>query len=326
MRVIRITRFGGPEAFAEADIPPPAMGPNDLLIRVHAAGVNRADLLQRRGLYPPPAGFDPMLPGLEYAGIVEKAGAHTSLRRPGDRVMGLVAGGAYAQYLVVNERETLAIPDSASYSEAAAIPEAFLTAYRALFDLGGLTAGDSCLIRAATSSVGIAACQLAHWSGAVVIGTSRSSSRLARLEKLGLSYGCVDGEGSLVKRVRASAAFGVEVVLDLLGGGHLQDNLHCLRDEGRLVLVGMLAGTDGRFDLATALMRRLSVQGMTMRSLPLERRIDLVRRFERHILPLFDTKIIWPVLDDVYDWSDATAAHERMESGRHFGKIVLSLS
>ena len=326
MRAWCITRPGGPEVLKLEQLPDLLPGPEEVLIRVQAAGVNRADLLQRRGDYPAPPGFDPRIPGLEYAGVVEAAGPRCRLRKPGDAVMGLIGGGAYAEQLLAHERETIAVPTGLSMTQAAAVPEAFLTAYRALFLEGGLAHGEWCLIRAVTSGIGTAAVQLAHVFGSRSIGTNRSAARLGRVQALGLDAACVDGGEELVRRVtEITAGQGVSVVLDLVGGGHLAQNLACLRDDGTQVLVGAMAGREDHLDLGNVLRRRLTLRAMTMRSLPLERKIALARLFEQRLTPLFESRKLQPLVDRTVAFNDAPEAHRCMEAGAHLGKIVIAM-
>ncbi len=325
MRAVVIREPGEPEVLELQAVDTPQPGGAEVRIRVHAAGLNRADLLQRRGLYPPPPGVDERIPGLEYAGVVEALGPRTVSAQVGDRVMGLTGGAACADYVVVHERELLPVPADIPFTEAAAIPEVFMTAWRALFVEGGLRRGQWALVRAATSGVGQAAIQLIHALDARSIGTSRSAERLAKLQALGMDIGHVDGEGELTEVVRAADGEGVDVVLDLLGGGALQANLDALRPEGRMVVIGLLGGLDDRLDFTRLLMKRLTVQAMTMRSLPLERRIVLAVRFSSEILPLFEAGKLKPQVDSVYPLDAAADAHRHMENSGHFGKVILDL-
>ncbi|MGH8283508.1 MAG: NAD(P)H-quinone oxidoreductase [Gammaproteobacteria bacterium] len=326
MRAWCITQSGGPEVLKLEIVPVPQMGPEEVLVSLQAIGVNRADLLQRRGLYPAPPGFDARVPGMEYAGVVEQVGARCRLRHPGDAVMGIIGGGAYAERLVIHERETLRVPGQMTFTDAAAVPEAFLTAYRALYLEGGLVHGEWCLIRAATSGVGMAAVQLANVFGNRSIGTSRSAQRLEKVRASGLDAACVDSEDTLVECVRGiTCGEGVSVVLDLVGGGHLAENLACLREEGTQVLVGAMAGREDRIDLGGFLNRRLKLKAMTMRSQPLERKIELARLFVRRLTPMFESGKLRACVDTVVPFSQAPEAHRRMEAGGHLGKIVIAL-
>ena len=325
MKAWTITQAGTPEVLQWRDAPDPEMGPSDVRVRVHAAGLNRADLLQRQGLYPAPAGASRDVPGLEYAGVVEAVGSNVQERRVGDRVMGLIGGGAYAEQLVVHERETLTVPDTVSLTDAAAIPEAFLTAYRALFLEGGLQPGGWCLIRAATSGIGIAGMQLARAFGARTLGTSRSAQRLEQVRHWGLDATHADEQGPLLDTVRQHTGEGVQVILDLVGGGgHLQENMECLRPEGTQVVVGLMAGREDNLNMGMLLFRRLTLRAMTMRSLPVERRIALAQVFSDRLAPFFAEGRLKPVVDTVLPFDQAREAHQRMEAGEHTGKIVLS--
>ncbi|MCK8517153.1 NAD(P)H-quinone oxidoreductase [Methylonatrum kenyense] len=325
-RAWRLTGSGDVDVLALEEFEVPALGPLDVQVGVHAAGLNRADILQRRGIYPAPAGAPADIPGLEYAGRVEAVGARVTHRKPGDRVMGLVGGGAYAEQLVVNERETIAIPAGLSDTDAAATTEAFLTAYRALFIEGGLNAGDWCLIRAATSGIGIAAMQLSRYFGCRSIGTGRNRERLEAVAGYGLDALAVDGEDTLSGLVAEHAGDGVAVVLDLIGGsGAVKENLASLRPEGVQVLVGLMAGPKDQINLAPVLFRRLTLRAMTMRSLPLERRIELAQLFERRLSAAFSNGALRPVVDTTLPFEQAREAQQLMESGRHTGKIVLRM-
>ncbi len=307
------------------EIPTPEPGPSEILVRVVGVGINRADLLQVKGMYPAPPGTDQRIPGLEYSGIVEAVGSQVQLYRPGDRVMGLVPGAAYAEYVTVQEREAIPVPARLSLTEAAAVPEAFMTAYRAIFIEGELQAGQSCLIQPVTSGVGLAAAQLVHALGGTAIGSSRSAERLAQAQ--GVAVGIVDGQDDFVAQVReATGGQGVAVVLDMLGGGgRLSQTMRCVRDEGTIVLIGLMTGRDDRIDLGQFLQRRLTLKAMTMRSQGLEGRIAIARRFVDELLPLFERGALTPVLSGVHPFEQAPAALDIMAANSHYGKLVLTL-
>ncbi|WP_290648470.1 NAD(P)H-quinone oxidoreductase [Aquisalimonas sp.] len=325
MKAWTITQPGAADVLQLHDTPAPEMGPTDVRVRVHAAGLNRADLLQRQGLYPAPAGASQDVPGLEYAGVIEEAGTNVQQRQPGERVMGLIGGGAYAEQVVVNERETIPVPGTLSLTEAAAVPEAFLTAYRGIFLEGGLQPGGWCLIRAATSGIGIAGMQLTRAFGARTLGTSRSRERLERVRHWGLDVAHAEEDGSVLDAVRQNAGLGVDVVLDLLGGnGYLRENMDCLRPEGTQVVVGLMAGREDTLNMGLLLFKRLTLRAMTMRSLPLERRIAMAQLFSDRLGPFFAEGRLKPVVDTVMPFDQAPEAHRLMESGAHTGKIVLS--
>lgn len=324
MRAWIVEQPGDSKALQIGDIEPPEPGPEEVRVDLRAVGINRADILQRRGFYPPPPGFDPRIPGLEYAGVVSAVGARVRARSVGDAVMGLVGGGAYAEQIVVHERETLTIPEDQSFINAAAIPEAFLTAYRAVAVEGELAPGQWCLVRAATSGVGQAALQVIRALGARSIATSRQQARLDALAAVGFDIGLVDGEAGVAEAVQARTG-GAHVVLDFVGASVLADNLAALRSDGRQVMVGLLGGPKAEIHLGAMLMRRLSLVAMTMRSLPPERKMAFAQMFDDRLLPLFEAGTLRPVVDRVFAFDAAVAAHEYMESGAHSGKLVLSL-
>jgi NADPH:quinone reductase len=324
MRAAIYTDAGGPEVIRIGEVPKPEVRPGYIRVRVRAAGLNRADLIQRRGHYAAPAGWPADIPGLEYAGEVE-AVRNVTRWTPGDRVMGLVGGGAQAELVTVHQDEALAIPDGLSYAEAAAIPEAFLTAYDALVTRGRLAAGERVLIHAVGSGVGTAAAQIAKHLGATVLGTSRSAAKLARALVYGLDHGIDTARGSF----REAVGEPVHVVLDVLGGPAFADNLAVLAPRGRLVLLGFLAG--GRFtgDLGPILRHRLEVIGTVMRARGLDERVPLVREFAERMLPLFDQRIehaspLRPVLERAFPMAELPDAHRLMESNETFGKVVLT--
>lgn len=326
MKALTIIAFGGPEQLVVAEHATPEPGPGQVRIRVAAAGVNRADLLQRRGVYPPPKPYDPMLPGLEYAGVVDALGPDLAQPAIGARVMGLVPGGAQAEYVVVPARETIPVPDHLDLMAAAAVPEAFLTAFDAIYVQGGLGDGHTCLVRGASSGVGIAACQLAHGLGNPCIGTTRAPAKCDRLRELGATHALVDDDGLRDRVMTITERAGVNVVMDLVGGAALDSNIGMLAHRGVVVCVGLLGGARGTIDLMTLLTRRAHVIGTVMRSRPAAERAALTSRFAERVLPLFAAAALRPVIADVLPWQDAGAAHQMMEDNRHFGKLVLRIA
>jgi len=319
MKVVTITRPGGPEVLGTAEQPRPEPVADELLVRVGGAGVNRADVLQRLGGYPPPPGAPRDVPGLEYAGEVVATGPHASRFTAGDRVMGLVPGGGYASYVCVPEATAMPVPPDLDLPTAAAIPEAFLTAFRALFLEGGLAAGESVLIRAATSGVGLAAVQLAAFAGARVLAGSRRPERLEELERLGANLAFEDSGDA----VRLAAGDGADLALEFLGGAYFGENLKALRRGGRLVLIGLIAGREAKLDLGAFLTRHLHVQAFTMRSLPAYRRADITQRFAARFLAAFADGRLRPVVGATYPLAEAARAHADMEAGRVLGKLIL---
>jgi putative PIG3 family NAD(P)H quinone oxidoreductase len=323
MRAVIYEGAGGPEVITIGEVPKPEVRPEHIRVRVHAAGLNRADLMQRRGQYPAPHGWPADIPGLEYAGEVEAVRPGVSRWKPGDRVMGLVGGGAQAELVVVHQDEALPIPPSLSYAEAAAIPEAFLTAYDALVTRGRLQSGERVVIHAVGSGVGTAASQIARHLGATVLGTSRSGDKLARA----LVYGLDIGIDTSRTPFREAVGEPVDVVLDMLGGPALADNLAVLAPRGRLVLLGFLAGSRSEADLGPILRKRLEIIGTVMRTRSLEERIPLVREFAQRMLPLFESRTeqgaaLRPVLERTYPMTQLADAHRALEDNATFGKIV----
>ncbi len=326
MKVWKINGKGGPEVLQCEERPDPTPAPQEVLVRVRAVGLNRADILQRLGAYPAPPGAIADVPGLEYAGEVEAVGDAVQAVKPGDRVMGLIGGGAYSEKVVVHERETIPVPDAMDWAQAGATPEAFLTAYRAIFLEGGLQPGQWCLVRAATSGIGLAAVQLIRAFAGFSLGTSRSRERLETVVPHGLDVPLVDGEGELPKRVMEHTGQGAHVILDLLGGnGHLNENLQCLRPEGKQVVVGLMAGREDQINMGLLLLKRPTIRCMTMRSLPLERRMEMAQLFQDRLLPHFLRGNLKPVVDTVLPFDQAPESHRLMESGTHTGKIVLTV-
>lgn len=327
MRAVVITRPGGPEVLAVREVATPEPGRGEIRVRVIAAGVNRADLLQRRGAYPAPPGSPADIPGLEYAGTVEAVGPGVTQRSVGARVMGIVGGGGYAEYVVVHEREAIPVPDALSFEQAAAVPEAFLTAHDALFTQAGLALGECLLIHAVGSGVGTAALQLAKAAGATVLGTSRTAGKLERAGELGLDVG-IDASREDFAEVVASrtGGEGVHVILDLVGGPYAAGNVRALARRGRWLVVGLTAGRTAELDLGALLTKRLRVFGTSLRTRPLEEKIDAAQQFRAHVLQLLDSGRVRAVVDGVYPLETAAEAHDLMERNQTFGKLVLSVS
>jgi putative PIG3 family NAD(P)H quinone oxidoreductase len=302
-------------------------GPGELLIEVAAAGLNRADTLQRRGFYPAPAGSPAQVPGLEYAGKVARAGEGVSDFAAGDRVMGIVAGGGMATHLVVHAREAMRIPTSMSLTDAAAVPEVFLTAYDALFAQAGLGLGQVALLHAVGSGVGTAALQLARAAGAHAIGSSRSADKLERCKALGLNDAILVPDKQFAARVlELTARRGADVILDTVGAAYLAENIAALANGGRLVLVGLVGGAVAELGLGVLMAKRASVIGTVLRTRPLEQKAALAQAFVRDVLPMLERGTIKPVVDCVLPMSEIQEAHRRMERNDTFGKIVLSWS
>jgi len=309
-----------------AETATPEPGPGEVRVRVASIGINRADLLQVQGLYPAPPGFDPRIPGLEYAGVVDAVGEKVLNRRVGDLVMGLVPGGAYAEYVITTEREIIDVPAGMEPADAAAIPEDFLTAYRALFIEGGLQTGEWAMIRPVTSGVGLAAAQLVRAVGARAVGTSRSAERLEQAKGIGLELdlGVIDGDSGVADAVK-EATGGVSVAMEMVAGDKLNDTIASLRTEGRAVLVGLMGGRTGELDLGAMLMGRRGIKAMTMRAQPLEERIRVAQIFANRLAPQFAAGRLQARISQRYPFDDAVGAHRAMAENRHLGKIILQV-
>ncbi|MDP9203414.1 MAG: NAD(P)H-quinone oxidoreductase [Gemmatimonadota bacterium] len=324
MKAIVITRAGGPEVLEVQERPKPEPGAGQIRVRVRASALNRADISQRRGNYPAPPGAPADISGMEYAGEVDALGPQSSLWRVGSRVMGIVGGGGHAEYLCVHEGEAIPVPASLSWEEAAAIPEAFITAYDALFNRLQLQSGETVLIHAAGSGVGTAAIQIARVSGATVVGTSRSAGKLERAKQFGLDVAIDASRGDWAAEVEAAlGAERVHAIMDLVGGSYLDGNLRVLAQWGRIVVVGLTAGARAELNMAVLLRKRVTMVGTVLRARALEEKISLAREFSERVIPLFEKGRLRPVVDRVFSFSEIRAAHELMESNETFGKIVL---
>jgi putative PIG3 family NAD(P)H quinone oxidoreductase len=325
MKAVVITRPGGAEVLEVQERPEPKPGVGQIRVRVRASALNRADLMQRAGNYPVPAGVPADMPGMEYAGEVESLGAGASLWKVGDRVMGIIGGAGHAEFLCVHEREAMPVPKGMSWEEAGAIPEVFLTAYDALFNRLALSAGETVLIHAVGSGVGTAGLQIARAAGARVVGTARSPDKLERAKKLGLDVAIDSSRGDWVAQVEAAiGAERVDALLDLVGASYLEGNLRVLTLRGRMVVVGLTGGASSPFNMSVLLRKRLTIVGTMLRSRPLEEKIALARDFSERGVPLFESGRLKPVVDRVFAFDEIRAAHQLMESNDTFGKIVLA--
>jgi putative PIG3 family NAD(P)H quinone oxidoreductase len=324
MRAAIITQPGGPEVLELQERPTPEPGVGQIRVRVRASALNRADVMQRAGNYPVPPGVSADMSGMEYAGEVDALGPSAGLWKIGDRVMGIVAAGGHAEFLCVHEREAMPVPKAMSWEDAAAIPEAFLTAYDALFNRLALRTGETLLIHAAGSGVGTAALQIGRVAGARVVGTARSAGKLEQAKKLGLDVAIDASRGDWALQVEAAiGAERVHAVMDLVGGNYLEGNLRVLALRGRIVVVGLTAGATAPLNMGGLLRKRLTVVGTTLRGRALEEKIALARDFAERIVPLFEAGRLKPVVDRVFSFDEIRAAHELMESNKTFGKIVL---
>jgi putative PIG3 family NAD(P)H quinone oxidoreductase len=310
---------------------PPAPVADRVRVRVHAAGLNRADILQRLGHYPAPPGYPQNIPGMEFAGEIESIGDAVRAWKVGDRVFGITAGGAQAELVVVPESNLARVPPDLDWVKAGSMPEVFITAHDALFTRAGLHMGERVLIHAAASGVGTAAIQVAHAAGATVYGTSRTADKLQRIHELNLGLDksvAVGGQPSnFVEAVQKwTNGAGVDVILDLVGGNYLAANLETLALRGRLICVGTMAGAKSEIDLGLLLRKRAIIIGTMLRGRSIEEKAEATRLFASSVLPLVSRGAIRPVIDRVYPVDEIRDAHERMESNESFGKIVLTFA
>lgn len=324
MKAVVFDAPGGPEVLRLGEAPEPVPGAEDLLVRNFAAGVNRADLLQRLGRYPPPPGESEVL-GLEFAGEVLSWGERATGFERGDRVFGLLGGGGYAELVRVHHRMAVPIPDHFSFEKAAAVPEAFLTAGENLFELGRLAAGETVLIHAGASGVGTAAIQLARDAGARVIATAGTPEKRERCLSLGAELALDRHRDFSAEVEEATGGRGVGVILDLVGASYWEQNLRALSRGGRLLLVGLVGGAKASVDLSVLLRKSLTVIGSTLRGQSLAGKIALTDRFRARTMPRLAAGAIQPVLDRVFHLAEAAEAHRYLESDRNIGKVVLRM-
>lgn len=325
MKAVQLTTFGDPDVLSWASAPDPRVGPHQLLVKVKATALNRADLLQRRGKYPAPAGDSPIL-GLEIAGDVVAWGSEVAGFSVGQRVFGLVGGGGYAEYCVIDKEMAILIPSTWDYVQAAAVPEAFFTADETVFTLGELKEGETILIHAGASGVGSAAIQMAVYSGATVFTTAGSAEKIVRLNEFGIkaafNYHTQDFAAEIKQQTDQQ---GVDVIEDFIGASYFPQHLLLLKERGRLIQVGTMGGTRCEIDLSVVLRKRLQIKGSVMRTRSLADKREICQRFCQRWLPVLVQGHIKPVIDRVYPIADVVAAHQRMESNQNFGKIVLAV-
>lgn len=323
MRAVTIPEFGGPEVLTVSDIPAPIPAADEVLIDVAAAGINRADLLQRAGHYPPPPGA-PQWPGLECSGTISAVGADVQGWQVGQRVMALLTGGGYAEQVAVPAGQVMPVPENLSFVAAAAIPEALATAWANLVIAGGLKAGDTVFIGGGSGGVGSLAIQLARALGARVITAAGGPERAARCAELGADLALDYRAEDVVQRVRDfTYGAGVNVILDVLGAGALNNNLRMLALEGRLVIIGMQQGRTGELDIARLMNRRAKIVGTTLRSRPKVEKAEIISEAGACALPWLESGKLVPVVHGEYDLADAAQAHRDLDSGQVFGKLVL---
>jgi NADPH2:quinone reductase len=306
---------------------PDPVGTGEVLVRVCAAGVNRADLLQAWGAYPPPPGYSTNIPGLEFAGVIVSVGSGVPDWEEGDRVFGITAGEAHAEYLCIHHRLLMRIPDRLSFHVAAAVPEAFITAHDAVIVQGGLVSGEVLLIHAVGSGVGLAALQMAKSKGAKIIGTSRTQTKLDRCISVGLEEGInLTSPDDLAERVlAASDGRGSDVILDLVGASYFHQNVECLAPKGRLLLVGLTSGSRSEINLNTVLRKRATIIGTVLRGRSIEEKAAATKAFADDQMVAFESGSVRPIVDKVFSANQVAEAYRYVASNKNFGKVILDL-
>jgi NADPH2:quinone reductase len=326
MTAIAIRSPGGPEVLVPEQRPVPSPGAGEILVKVAAAGVNRPDVMQRQGLYPPPPGASD-IPGLEIAGTVAALGPQATRWKIGDRVMALVSGGGYAEYCTAHESHALAVPESLSFAEAAAIPETFLTVWHNAFERGGLKKGETLLVHGGTSGIGTVAIQLAKAFGARVITTAGSAEKCDAARKLGADVAVNYKTEDFVKATKdATGGNGAELILDMVGGDYIARNYEAAAVEGRIVQIAFQGSPKATVDFRRIMLKRLTHTGSTLRARSVPDKAAITAALADKVLPLLASGRVRPVMDSSFPLAEAAAAHARMESSVHIGKIVLTVA
>lgn len=325
MKAVIITQPGEPSVLQMAERPKPAYAANEVLLKVMAAGVNRPDIKQREGKYPPPAGVVQDIPGLEIAGIVVETGADVTQWKIGDKVCALVAGGGYAEYCNAPEGQCLPVPDNLSFIQAASLPETFFTVWSNVFDRGNLKDQESLLVHGGSSGIGVTAIQMAKALGHTVYVTAGSDEKCRFCEQLGAAK-AINYKTENFKDVieQLTNGKGVNVILDMIGGDYTPGNIQSLAVEGRLVLINAMKGKDAQIDLAQVMMKRLVITGSTLRARDIAFKSKIAQNLQKTIWPLLASGVIKPIIHATFKADEAAKAHELMESSAHIGKIMLS--
>ncbi|MBL7994194.1 NAD(P)H-quinone oxidoreductase [bacterium] len=325
MKAIIIKNAGKSSYLEWTEVPMVNRKAGEVIVKVRSTAVNRADLLQRLGLYPPPDGESQIM-GLECAGEIVETGPEVMNCKVGDRVCALLAGGGYADYVNIHRAMILPIPLSLSFDEAAAIPEAYYTAYVNLLDIGELKAGETCLIYAGGSGVGTAAIQIAKFVKATVLATAGSQEKMRRCIELGADHVFDHKEDQFISKIQQlTKVTGIDLILDTIGAKHFANNIDLLSYRGRLILIGLLSGSMAEVDLGQVLKKNILMRGSTLRNLPIQEKILLTQKIKSFVLPLFEDRVLKPVIDSVYPIQQIENAHQRMLGNRNFGKIVISM-
>jgi putative PIG3 family NAD(P)H quinone oxidoreductase len=341
MQAVWISAFGGPEVLEIRTVGKPLFNDDHVLVRVRASSLNRADLLQRQGKYPPPPGFPAEIPGMEFAGEVAEVGSSVRLWKPGQRVFGLTGGGAHAEYVVTYENLLAEIPANLDWAQAAAVPEVFITAHDALWTQAQLRPGETVLVHAVGSGVGLAAVQLARAIQAVPYGTSRTADKIEKAKPLGLEAGLVLRENAVREKVlkensprdnfddlaaaaeKWTAGKGINVLLDLVGGPYVKASQKAMAHKGRMILVGTIAGGSYELDARYVMSKRLQIRGTVLRARSLEEKMAATRLFAAEVVPLLARGVLRPNVDSIFPLAEIGKAHHRLESNATFGKVVV---
>ncbi|MGZ4873624.1 MAG: NAD(P)H-quinone oxidoreductase [Candidatus Angelobacter sp.] len=326
MLAVWISTYGGPEVLEIRTVGKPLINDEQVLVRVRASSLNRADLLQRQGKYPPPPGFPAEIPGMEFAGEVAEVGSSVRLWKPSQRVFGLIGGGAHAEYVVTYEHLLAEIPANLDWAQAGAVPEVFITAHDALWTQGQLRPGETVLIHAVGSGVGLAAVQLARAIQAVPYGTSRTAAKIEQSKPLGLEAGLVlrqNLDDLPAAAEKWTAGKGINVLLDLVGGPYVKASQKAMAHKGRMILVGTVAGGSYELDARYVMSKRLQIRGTVLRARSLEEKIAATRLFAAEVVPLLARGLLRPNVDSVFPISEISKAHQRLESNETFGKVVV---
>ena len=324
MKAIVITQPGGPEVLQIQERPMPQYIAGEVLVKVAAAGINRPDVSQRKGRYPPPPGASPDVPGLEIAGIIIETGSNVTRWKAGDKVCALVTGGGYAEYCAAPAGQCLPVPENLTFVEAASLPETFFTVWSNVFDRGQLKAGETLLVHGGSSGIGVAAIQIAKALGAIVYITAGSDEKCRFCEDIGAAKAINYKKESFADVIRdITGGKGVDVILDMVGGDYVQNNIRSLANDGRLVMINMMMGKDVQVDLSLVMTKRLTITGSTLRSRDTAFKAAIAKNLEETIWPLLASGKIKSIINAVFPAEKAADAHKLMESSEHIGKIVL---
>ncbi len=324
MRAVVLRSHGGPESLTIEDVPDAAGGPEDVVVRVRSTALNRADLLQVMGLYPNPRPSDLEIPGLEFSGIVESIGDRVTMWKQGDEVMGIEAGGAYAELIATHERQVMRVPSAVGVADGAAIPEVFLTAWDALVLQGGLTSGRWALVHAGASGVGTASIQIAKAVGARIAVTC-SAGKMDLCRSLGADVVLQRSPAAWLDEAQAFVPEGFDTILDVVGGDEIERNLQAVAMQGHIIQVGLMGGSTVPVNVYALMSRRASWTGTTLRARPIEEKIALTRRFAAEMLPLFDSGTLRPIIDSRYPFDQIADAHRHMAANANAGKIMIDV-